>query len=207
MHTPATHTPEQQSPWAVQPMPALAQQEPSARQTPADRSQQLRKSAPAQQVVPAPQQSEALVPFNVLLQTWASGQHVPWLQNPEQQSPWAVQAMPALAQQEPSARQVPTDRSQQLRKSAPTQQVVPASQQSEALVPLGDVLLQTWASGQHVPWLQNPEQQSLWAVQLLPPVVQQEPAVQVCPARHALPQAPQLPASVAVFVHTPLHLV
>jgi len=132
--------------------------------------------------------------------------HTPATHTPEQQSLSAVQAMPALAQQEPSARQTPADRSQQLRKSAPAQQVVPASQQSEALVPF-NVLLQTWASGQHVPWLQNPEQQSLWAVQLLPPVVQQEPAVQVCPARHALPQAPQLPASVAVFVHTPLHLV
>ncbi|HEY8744297.1 MAG TPA: hypothetical protein VIU62_14465 [Chloroflexota bacterium] len=68
--------------------------------------------------------------------------------------------------------------------------------------------VQTWPAAQQVlSALHMPEQHWLSVVQLLPPLVQQEPDAQVCPARHALPQAPQLPASVAVFVHTPLHLV
>ena len=89
----------------------------------------------------------------------------------------------------------------------PAQQIAPASQHTLMLVPLFSEV-QTRPAAQHVPSaLHMPEQHWLSVAQPLPPLVQQEPAVQVCPAWHALPQAPQLPASVAVFVHTPLHLV
>jgi hypothetical protein len=89
----------------------------------------------------------------------------------------------------------------------PVQQVVPGSQQDPAVAPFDPVMRHVWVFGQHVPPRHNPEQHSLSAEQVLPPVVQQDPPAQLSPAWHALPQPPQLFALVLVSIQEPVQQV
>lgn len=196
---------------------------------------------PVQQVVPGLQHVSVFNPSEpVVMHAWPVGQHVPPRHTPEQHWLSSTQLLPPVVQHSPLAGQICVEESQQLttpppEELVPVQQVVPGLQQVAVLAPFEPVTAQTWPVGQQVPPRHRPEQQSPSAWQLLPPPVQQEPPVQVCPAWHALPhppqlpesvlvstqaplqqvwpdgqtlpQAPQLPVSVAVFVHVPLHLV
>jgi hypothetical protein len=167
-----------------------------------------------QQVVPGAQQVPTLVPpFGaVITHAWVSEQQIPPLHTPEQQSLSLAQLLPPVMQQVPSARQVWLD-VQQVAPSTPdpsvtVQQLVPGPQQAPMLVPpLDEVIVQAWSAGQHVPPVHTLEQQSISAVQVLPPEVQQVPPVQVCPVWHALPQPPQLLWSVFVSTQVPLQFV
>lgn len=78
-------------------------------------------------------------------------------------------------------------------------------QQIEAEPPFEPVWVQTLA--QHVPLLQNPEQQSVSAAQLLPALAQQEPFLHVSVSVHTLLQAPQFSGSEFVSTQVPLHAV
>ena len=175
MHTPATHTPEQQSPAAVQLLPPLVQQVPSDRQVCVLGLQQSASAGPVQQISPALQHMVTVDPLLPAVQTPPAAQHAPSLQKPEQHWPSVVQLLPPLLQQLPSGRQVCVVGLQQST-PVPAQQIAPASQHTLTVVSRSPPV-QTRPAAQQVPSaLHMPEQQSLPVVQLLPPLVQQLPS-------------------------------